>query len=74
MSITVGKFKVHYTDDLPCRSPYSDEVLTLRNAGLDPTDWLVVESPARLPFVVLKQRSGKSLAILEGFELKEEML
>ncbi len=66
MSIWVGKFKIEYSDDLPCRSPRSTEVVALREVGLEPTDWLVVEMSSSLPFVVLKQRSGAVLAILNG--------
>lgn len=66
MSLSIGKFTIPYTDDLPCRSPDSREVVVLRDAGLEPTDWLVVEIQAHLPFLVLKKRGGTDLAVLEG--------
>lgn len=56
MSVFVGKFRLPSREETYYNAPCAEEVQLMRNAGLDPTDWLVVRTVDNLPFMLLQRR------------------
>lgn len=56
MSTFVGKFRLPPCEETFYDAPCAEEIILIRKAGLDPTDWLVVRTAEDLPFMLLQKR------------------
>lgn len=72
VSVWFGKFKLPEIEQLKFKAPSEAETIHIRNSGLEPTEWLVPESPTGFPFMLLRKRGGDSIAVLANIERSEQ--